>query len=39
MLPTLRYDLCELRGQTPVPVVTNVRRISLTPLAEWLTAL
>lgn len=39
MLPTLRYDLCKLRGQTPVPVVSNVRRGSLTPLAEWLTAL
>ncbi|GAA2702438.1 hypothetical protein GCM10010095_72230 [Streptomyces anthocyanicus] len=39
MLPTLRYDLCELRGDTPVPVVKNVRRVSLTPLGEWLTAL
>ncbi|MEU3735422.1 hypothetical protein AB0E81_39540 [Streptomyces sp. NPDC033538] len=39
MVPTLRYDLCKLRGATPVPVVTSVRRSSLTPLAEWLTAL
>ncbi|GJF26561.1 hypothetical protein [Streptomyces sp. HO565] len=39
MLPTLRYDLGELRGETLVPVVTNVRRVSLTPVAEWLTAL
>lgn len=39
MLPTLLYDLGELRGETLVPVVTNVRRVSLTPVAEWLTAL
>ncbi|MFI2415204.1 hypothetical protein [Streptomyces sp. NPDC018947] len=39
MVPTLRYDLCELQGETPVPVVSNVRRVSLTPLGEWLTAL
>ncbi|MEU9736494.1 hypothetical protein [Streptomyces sp. NPDC048002] len=31
----LRYDLCEMRGVTPVPMVTNVRRVSLTPLPEY----
>ncbi|MFF8848284.1 hypothetical protein ACF08N_37480 [Streptomyces sp. NPDC015127] len=30
----LRYDLCEMRGVAPVTVVTNVRRASLTPLAD-----
>ncbi|TLS45825.1 hypothetical protein FE633_13715 [Streptomyces montanus] len=30
--PTLRYDLCEMRGVTPVPMVTGVRRANLTPL-------
>ncbi|WP_435220573.1 hypothetical protein [Streptomyces sp. Tue6028] len=35
--PELRYDLCEMRGVTPVPMVTRVRRTSLTPLAEYLT--
>ncbi|MCQ8836092.1 hypothetical protein [Streptomyces malaysiensis] len=33
--PTLRYDLCEMRGLCPVSVVTNVRRVSLTPLHEY----
>lgn len=33
--PELRYDLCEMRGVTPVAVVTNVRRTSLTPLPEF----
>ncbi|UFQ99719.1 hypothetical protein KBP30_41595 [Streptomyces sp. Go40/10] len=28
----LRYDLCEMRGVTPVTVVTGARRTSLTPL-------
>jgi hypothetical protein len=35
--PTLRYDLCELRGVCPVSVVTNVRRESLTPLPDYRT--
>ncbi|MGW0212622.1 hypothetical protein ACWDZ8_45610 [Streptomyces sp. NPDC003233] len=33
--PELRYDLCEMRGVTPVPTVTNVRRTSLTPLPAY----
>ncbi len=33
--PELRYDLCEIRGVTPFPVVKNVRRESLTPLPEY----
>ncbi|MGW2563443.1 hypothetical protein ACWCXB_30310 [Streptomyces sp. NPDC001514] len=35
--PELRYDLCEMRGVAPVPMVTNVRRTSLTPLADYRT--
>ncbi|WP_031487287.1 hypothetical protein [Streptomyces bicolor] len=31
---TLRYDLCEIRGTVPVTKVTNVRRVSLTPLSH-----
>ncbi|WP_225079794.1 hypothetical protein [Streptomyces sp. CoT10] len=31
----LRYDLCEMRGVTPVSTVTNVRRTSLTPLPAY----
>ncbi|POX47732.1 hypothetical protein C3489_28835 [Streptomyces sp. Ru71] len=33
--PELRYDLCEMRGVAVVPVVTRVRRTSLTPLPEY----
>jgi len=33
--PELRYDLCEMRGVRPVPMVTNVRRTSLTPLPAY----
>jgi hypothetical protein len=33
--PELRYDLCQIRGATPVPRVTGVRRVSLTPLPEY----
>ncbi|MFF4764150.1 hypothetical protein [Streptomyces sp. NPDC001292] len=33
--PELRYDLCEMRGVTPVSTVTNVRRTSLTPLPAY----
>lgn len=33
--PEVRYDLCRKRGLASVPVVTNVRRTSLTPLAEY----
>ncbi|MGW2651702.1 hypothetical protein ACWC2T_44255 [Streptomyces sp. NPDC001393] len=32
--PELRYDLCEVRGVVSAPVISNVRRQSLTPLAE-----
>ncbi|MFF0516990.1 hypothetical protein [Streptomyces sp. NPDC004250] len=39
MLPTLRYDLYERRGGALVPVVTNVRRTSITHVCEWLSAL
>ncbi|MGW7369844.1 hypothetical protein ACWGI8_42080 [Streptomyces sp. NPDC054841] len=35
--PTLRYDLCEMHGVAPVPIVTNVRRESLTPLPDYRT--
>ncbi|MFD7444089.1 hypothetical protein [Streptomyces sp. NPDC059909] len=35
--PELRYDLCEMHGVTPVPMVTNVRRTSLTPLPDYRT--
>ncbi|MDQ1041794.1 hypothetical protein [Streptomyces sp. V4I2] len=33
--PELRYDLCGIRGVAPVPMVTNVRRESLTPLPDY----
>ncbi|MEU9671837.1 hypothetical protein AB0E25_41360 [Streptomyces bobili] len=33
--PELRYDLCEMRGVLPVPVVKNVRRVSITPLPVY----
>ncbi|CAM5673723.1 hypothetical protein [Streptomyces griseomycini] len=35
--PELRYDLCEMRGVVPIPVVKNVRRVSITPLPEYRT--
>ncbi|MGA5520834.1 hypothetical protein ACPCK2_32020 [Streptomyces pseudogriseolus] len=35
--PELRYDLCEMRGVVPVPVVKNVRRVSITPLPVYRT--
>ncbi|MEU0047258.1 hypothetical protein [Streptomyces werraensis] len=35
--PELRYDLCEMRGVVPLPVVKNVRRVSITPLPEYRT--
>lgn len=35
--PELRYDLCEVLGIKPVPMVTNVRRRSLTPLPVYRT--
>ncbi|WP_405576088.1 hypothetical protein [Streptomyces sp. NBC_01092] len=33
--PTLRYDLCKMRGGVPETVVRNVRRQSLTPVREY----
>lgn len=35
--PDLRYDLCKIRGLASVPMVSNVRRESLTPLPEFRT--
>ncbi|MFJ3445940.1 hypothetical protein ACIPM2_32755 [Streptomyces sp. NPDC086081] len=34
-VPELRYDLCEMRGGILATVVTNVRRVSITPLPEY----
>ncbi|MFE4411289.1 hypothetical protein [Streptomyces sp. NPDC056821] len=34
---SLRYDLCALEGPGAVAKVTNVRRVSLTPLSEYRT--
>ncbi|MDT0484442.1 hypothetical protein [Streptomyces doebereineriae] len=34
-IPEMRYDLCETRGSALAPVVTNVRRRSVTPLPEY----